>query len=182
MGKVKWNTKASEIDEAEDSGAQFEPYDGPIPPKNAVLRLALKWARVTAFNSGNGGLTMLFEVAEPKSSPKAKYNGCPIFNRLVDVDTQTFKIKQFMSAIGGTGRHWAATVTTKDDRDNEVVVKWGNVMAEGLYVRAQMDRETYEGEPRAVVGRFLPKREDEEMAEDDAEAGDDSTDLDEPPF
>lgn len=181
MGKVKWGTSAADIDGAEDRGAEFEPYDGPVPPKNAVLRLTLKWARVTEFNSGNSGLTMLFEVAEPKSSEKARYNGCPIFYRLVDTDTQTFKIKQFMAAIGGTGRHWAATVTQKDDRDNEVVQKWGNVMAQGLVVRAQMGRETYEGEQRAVVNRFLPKREDEEMAEDDAEASDDSS-TEEAPF
>lgn len=182
MGKVKWNTKAAEIDEVEErEGEEFEPYDGPIPPKNSILRVKLKWARVVAFGTGSGGLKMLLEVAEPKSSPKAKFNGLPFFENLVDVDTQAWKIKQFMTSIGGTGRHWGATVTVKDDKDNEVVQKFGNILTDGLYIRVRTDRDTYQDELKATVGRYLPKRDEEEAAEDAAESGDDDSDN-EPPF
>lgn len=176
MGKVKWNTKGAAVDEVEpDEGPVFEAYDGPIPPKNSVLRLKLKLCYVEQFSTGNGGLKLLFEVDEPKSSPKARYNGCPCWEQLVDVDTQDFKIRQFMDAIGGSGKHWDNTMTQKDDKDREAVVKFGNIKTEGLTVRVQSAQETYQGEKQLKVQRYLPLATD-----DDSDSGDDSGD--EPPF
>lgn len=181
MGKIKWNTKGADVDAVEVEDQQtFEAYDGAIPPKNSVLRLALKLCYVQQFGTGNSGLKMLWEVSEPKSSPKARYNGCPVWEQLVDIDTQDFKIRQFMDAIGGSGKHWDNTMTAKDDKDRDAVVKWGNIKAEGLTVRVQTKQETYENEKQCKVQRYLPLVEDsgdDFGNEQAAGAGDD-----EPPF
>lgn len=158
MGKVKWNTSGSEVDQVEvEERETFEPYDGPIPPNNSVLQVSLKWARVADFNSGNGGLKLLMEVAEPDGSPKAKYNGCPLFENLVDVDTQAWKIRQWLDAIGGTGKDWDGCVSADDGNGNEVITKFGRVKADGLKLRVQTQVEVYEGERRAKVRNYLPK-------------------------
>jgi hypothetical protein len=182
MGKVKWGTTASEVDEA-DEGEAFIPYDGPVPPSGSY-RLALKRAEVKQFKSGNNGVELLFEIAEPKSSPKARYNGCPIWEYLVDVDTGTGKIKQFMQAIGGTGRHWAATMTAKDDRNREIVTKWGNIVADGLIVRGTTKRgKNNNDESRAELNRFLPKSDEADDDSDDfADADADATAAEDAPF
>jgi hypothetical protein len=157
MGKVNWNTKGEQVDAVEpQEGETFEPYDGPIPPNNSVLQVSLKWARVADFQSGSGGLKLLMEVDEP-DGPKAKYNGCPLFENLVDIDTQDWKIRQFMDAIGGTGKDWDACVSVKDDNDNEVITKFGKIKADGLTLRVQTMIDTYNDERRAKVRKYLPK-------------------------
>lgn len=174
MGKIKWNTKGADVDAVEPGdGPTFEAYDGPIPPKNSVLRVKLELCYVTEFSSGNGGLKMLMKVDEPKSSPKARYNGCPCWEQLVDVDTQDFKIRQFMDAIGGSGKHWDNTMVEKDDKDRQNVTKFGNIKTEGLAFRIQSDIETYQGEKQLRVGRYLPLADNDDNSREDG---------DEPPF
>ena len=179
MGKIKWGTTAADIDGAEERESEFEPYDGPTPLANMVLRCRNQFVRIVDFNSGNKGLYMIWVVDEPKSSEKAKYNGYSFHERIADTPGQDFKIKQFMRALGGTGRHWANTMAAEDDRGNLTVQKFGNiVVSKELRVRVSTSRETYEGEARARINRWLPKQEDEAMAEDEAEAnGDDSGDA-----
>jgi hypothetical protein len=178
MGKVKWNTKAAEVDEAEERESDFTPYEGDVPPPG-VYRLSLRFAQVFQFSSGNSGLKILAIVDEPKSSAKAKYNGAPIWEQLVDIDTQTFKIKQFMRSIGGTGRHWANTVSAEDDRGNEMVTKFGPIVVEGLKLKAQLRREMYQGDPQAKVARWLPKADE---SDDDNGSDGSADDSDGAPF
>lgn len=157
MGKMSWNVRGDAVDavEPQEQDETFEPYDGPIPPNNSILQVSLKWARVAEFGSGNGGLKLLMEVAEP-DGPKAKYNGCPLFENLVDVDTQDWKIRQWLDAIGATGKDWDNCVT-ETDGDNQVITKFGRVKADGLTLRVQTAVDTYEGEKRAKVRKYLPK-------------------------
>lgn len=178
MGKVKWGTGAKAVDDAEERESDFTPYEGDVPTAG-VYRLAARFLRVTAFDSGNSGLTMLWVVDEPKSSAKAIFNGAPIWERLVDTDTQTWKIKQFMRAIGGTGRHWANTVSAENERGDDEVQKFGNIVVAGLRAKALLKRGSYQGEPRAEVARWMPKAdESDDSADDTADSGDDT----EPPF
>jgi hypothetical protein len=157
MGKMTWNVKGAEVDavEQQEQVETFEPYEGPIPPNNSVLLVGLKWARVAEFGSGNGGLRLLMEVSEP-DGPKSRYNGCPLFENLVDVDTQDWKIRQFLDAIGATGKDWDNCVS-ETDGNNEVITKFGRVKADGLTLRVQTEIDTYDGEKRAKVRKYLPK-------------------------
>jgi hypothetical protein len=183
MGKVKWQTSGSVVDEVEvEDRETFEPYDGPIPPKNTVLRVAVKFARIAtgvdAFKSDNNGIRLLLEVDEPKSSPKARYNGCPLFEQLVDTESSAFKIRQFLDAIGATGKDWDNTQATKDENEHWNVTKIGRIKMDGLTLRVQTKREVYQGEEQAKVARFLPIGEEREaQGSGDSDAGDD-----EPPF
>lgn len=181
MGKVKWGTSSKAVDDAEERESDFKPYEGDVPPAG-VYRLAARFLRVEDFNSGSKGLNMLWIVDEPKSSAKAVYNGAPLWERLVDTDTQSWKIKQFMRAIGGTGRHWANTVTVTDERDNEAVQKFGNILTEGLRAKALLKRGSYNGAPRAEVSRWMPKSDESEDDSGDGDSDGSSDDDTEPPF
>jgi hypothetical protein len=170
MGKVNWGTSAADIDNAEEFESDFKPYEGPVPPRG-VYRVALKQAEKKAFGSGNNGVELLFEIAEPGSSAKAKYNGCPLWFYLVDTETGAGNIKNFMRAIGGSGRNWANTQTSKDDRDRDMVTKFGAIVVKGLTARAETRLETYEGEKRAKIQRFLPKADEPEPGDDSDDSG-----------
>jgi len=173
MGKVSWGTSAKDIDEAEEFESDFKPYEGPTPPRG-VYRLALKTAQTKDFSSGNSGIELLFEGAEPGASAKAKYNGCPLWFYLVDTESSAGNIKNFMRAIGGTGRNWANVMTATDDRGREIVTKFGAIIAKGIAVRAETRLETYEGEKRAKIARFLPKADESDSADDSDTADSDS--------
>lgn len=169
MGKVTWGTSAKDIDEAEEFESDFTPYEGPTPPRG-VYRMALKTAQKKEFNSGNSGIELLFEIAEPGASAKAKFNGCPLWFYLVDTDSSAGNIKNFMRAIGGSGRNWANIMTTEDDRGREIVTKFGAIIAKGIAVRAETRLESYEGEKRAKIARFLPKADESDPADDSADS------------
>lgn len=158
MGKMSWNVKGADVDSVEpkEDGETFEPYEGPIPPNNSVLQARLKWARVAEFQSGSGGLKLLMEVEEP-DGPKAKYNGCPIFENLVDIDSQDWKIRQWLDAIGAEGRDWDNCVSADDGNGNEAITKFGRVKADGLTLRVQTMIDTYNDEKRVKVRKYLPK-------------------------
>jgi hypothetical protein len=178
MGKVTWGSKAADIDNAEEFESNFTPYDGPMPPRG-VYRLKLRKAEKKVFKSGNAGIELLLEIAEPGSSSKSKYNGCPTWFYLVDTDSGAPNIKNFMRAIGGTGRHWVNTHVETDDRNREIVTKWGNIVASGLSVRAELKRgRNNEDEARAEIQRFLPKGEEPEPSDD----GEPSASVDDAPF
>lgn len=172
MGKMTWGMSAADIDNAEEFEPTYTPYEGPVPPRG-VYRLTLKKAEVKTSSKGNGMVELLLEIAEPGFSEKKRFNGCPLWFYLVDTEGSVSNIKNFMSAIGGTGRHWAATTTTKDDRGRDLVTKFGNITMQGLSVRAELQRgKNQDGEPRAEIRRFLPKGSEPEPGSDDAGSAD----------
>lgn len=169
MPKVTWGVKGSQIDEVErGDGPDYEPYDGPIPPKG-VYRLKVERMEYVQFSSGNKGLKMLLLVDDPN---KKKYAGAPIWDNLVVVEQNDWKLAQFLDAIGATGKDWDGTVIGKDDQDRHVVQKIGRVNASGLYIKASTKMGTnQDGDPRAEIARYIVKGEAETA--DDSDAGDD---------
>lgn len=155
---VKWGTTAEDIDSLEpDEGEAFEPYDGPLPPKNTILNFDLKWAKLAKFKSGSKGLKVLLVANEP-DGPKAKYDGLPIFDNLVDVEQNAWKTRQFLDAIGGTGADWEKTTAEDPGGEGSKVVKFGRVRTEGLQVKVSVGiGANQNGDPRAEVGRYLNK-------------------------
>lgn len=180
---VKWaNTDADTIDEVEvEEREEFQPYDGPMPPKNTILRV--KVVRITAekFKTGSKGIKVFAVVDDPS---KERYNGCPYWDNVIDSADAAWKIRQFMDSIGGTGDDWAKTYIEERGDDSPLVVKFGKVKVDGLYLRIQHKTgANQDGDPRAEIGRYL-KRDDTAMkakasaTKTSAASGDDE----EPPF
>jgi hypothetical protein len=166
MPKVKWGVTGSEVDEIEDD--DYQAYDGPIPPAG-VYRLRLEKAEYTKFKSDNKGIALRFVVDDPRRDKK-QYNGCPVWENLVDVKEADFRIKQFLKAIGATGKDWDNTVI---DASNNVT-KVGRVALDGLHVRAMLKRGANQNnEPRAEVSRLLPPANADADTDNDGGNGDD---------
>lgn len=169
MAKVSWGTSGDAVDDVEVN--DFPTYDGPLPPAG-VYRLALRKAEYTKFSTGKKGIS-LFLVIDDNRPEKKRYNGCPVWENLVDTEESTPFIRRWMDAIGGTGKDWD---NTQIDKENNVT-KHGRIALDGMMVRASLKRgNNNRGDDRVEVARFLPKGEAQE-------AGDtDEGDNDEAPF
>jgi hypothetical protein len=168
MPKIKWGVSGSDVDKVEvEDREEFEPYAGPLPPKNTILLCDIKWIRYTKFNTGNKGLAMLLIVNEDRANYK-KFNGCPMWENIVDTPANDWKIRQFCDAIGATGKDWDNCVI--DSSDDHNVTKIGRIAMEGMTVEVRTKRGVNnEDEPRCEVAKFLPLRDDDG---DDQPAGD----------
>lgn len=166
MPKVSWGTSGDTVDEQEDS--EFTPYDGPIPPAG-VYRLAVQSVEYVKFSTGKKGLKV-FALVDDNRTDRKRYNGCPVWENVVDGESTAFRIKQWLTSIGATGKDWDATVIDKDN----MVQKFGRVKVDGLMVRAALKQGTNnDGEKRAEISRFLPPVSADEADESDSSAGDD---------
>jgi hypothetical protein len=155
---VKWSTDAATIDEVEDGDwKEFEPYDGPMPPRGAILLCDVKRITAEKFNSGSHGVKVLLEVNETDPK-KEKFNGLAYWENVIDLPSTAFKIKQLMTALGSKspGGDWNKTGIEPKDGVN-YVVKFGNIRVEGAQVRVvHKTSKDQNDEPRAEVARFLP--------------------------
>jgi hypothetical protein len=173
MPKVKWGVTGSEVDELEPDEGNF--YDGPLPPRG-VYRVKLQSAEYVKFASNNKGLKLFMTIDENRKDKKV-YNGAPLWENLVDTEASAFKIRQFLDAIGATGKDWDGTVIDSDNK----VTKFGRITVDGLYLRVATKTGTnQDGDKRAEVARFLSKKSEE--AQDAADEEADSDDDGEAPF
>lgn len=175
MPKVKWGVSGSEVDEVEP-GEDFEQYDGPIPPRG-IYRVSVKRIEYVKFSTNSKGLKLLLIIDENRKEKKI-YNGCPLWENIVDTEANAWKIRQWLDAIGATGKDWDGTVI-----DNEnMVTKFGRIAVDGLMLRVGTKTGTnQDGDKRAEVARFLSKSSAKEE-DDNSGDGDDGDDDGEAPF
>jgi hypothetical protein len=155
---VKWGVSGSEVDEIEvEDREDFEPYDGPMPPKNKILRV--KAVKITAvkFSTGSRGVKLFMVVDDPANE---RYNGLPYWENVQDMASTNWKIRQFMDSIGGTGADWDKTYIEEVADGDPIVTKFGKIKTDGLFLRIQHKTgANQDGDPRAEVARFLKKSE-----------------------
>lgn len=158
MAKVAWGTKGSEVDEVELD--DFPTYDGPVPPAG-VYRLKVSKVTYKKFSTGSKGLEIMCLI-EDNAKDKKQYNGCPVWENVVDTEESQRFIRRWLDAIGATGRDWDNTVIDKEN----LVTKFGRITVDGLYVRALLKRgRNQSDEARAEVNRFLPKNSEASSGE-----------------
>lgn len=75
MPRFKVEGFGDEVLEAE--AGSFAPYDGPLPPKNTLLRVKVKQLKLKLNKNDTPMLNCVVEVDMPKGHNDAKYNGCP---------------------------------------------------------------------------------------------------------
>lgn len=170
MGKVTWTTSAADVDDYEGDGF----YEGPVPPPS-VYRMKVVEVLYKTFSTGSAGLRLTLDVDDPRAE-KAQYKGARVWENIVDGEASLFRVKQFLNAIGASGKDWAKTVTDNDDK----VTAIGKVkINDRLYIRAKTKYRTYNGEQQFEVAQFLPLGQDDD---DDNDATDSTNDNDDPPF
>jgi hypothetical protein len=167
--KVRWAVKSADLDNVEED--DFEPYDGPTPPKG-VYQARIKSAKLTESSNGNNMIKVLL-IVDGKASGKPKYDGAPIWDNVVDTPQTAFRVKQFLKGIDATMKDWDRT--TCDDEGGSL--KIGRVRPEGLLVRISTKLEEYEGDHNAKIDRYLPPKDEEPEEEYDEEDEDDVADV-----
>jgi hypothetical protein len=173
MGKITWNTTAADIDSYEDEERGF--YDGPVPPPS-VYRARISEVVYKTFGTGSTGLRLTLDIDDPRKE-KVQYKGARMWENLVDSEGSIFRVKQFLSAIGATGKDWANTVTDSDGK----VTKIGKVrITDDMLIRVRTKIGNYQGNPKAEVAAFLPKSAEVD-SDDDSDSAED-TDGEPAPF
>jgi hypothetical protein len=171
VAKAKWGIKGSEVDAAEES-AEFEEYEGP-DLKAGIYPVVLEDLKKTTFSSGNEGFFMRLKVDAPKGHPKEAYNGAPIWERIAVIDSQLWKLKPFLLALGGKGTDMDNTMLGEpvgDEAGSAPVTRLGrigNPIGKKLRVSVKIERGEYTG-PK--VDRFMPPRDEEEAPEETTKA------------
>src|SRR6266498_1835810 len=153
MPKVRWAVSGSQVDEVEveDRGQDFEPYEGPIPPKYTILDMDIQRCELTESGKGNAMVKLL--LIANGDGKQVKYKGLPVWDQIVVVEQNDWKIRQFLDGIGATGKDWDNTVTDADGN----IAKIGRVKPLEMGVRISVKRgQNLDGETRAEVGRYVP--------------------------
>lgn len=169
MARVKWGIGGEEPEEME----AFDVYDGPVPPVG-VYRCKLRRLQIVTNRNGDDMVKWVMDIAEPKGSEKARYNGCGIWGQ----QNVTEQGKPFLKSVlvHGLGVSWSdfigKTVTESDERPTMVKsIGRKKFLDETIDVRAQLKREVYQGETRLAFGRFLPYEDADVEADEDDEPG-----------
>ncbi len=178
-------------DLSDAEGGGFAPYDGPIPPKgtyNCMLRrLSIKGPN----KNGDDMFNYVVEIAEPKDSPKAKFNGCSQWGQQNISEEGAGYVNAMLVAVGGDKGEevkkafWTkgARVGPKDNGQKEPVLAIGplKVPEAGIpvVVSAAPGKHWSTGEQEWQVKSFLKRKASasvEEPDEDDEEYEEAETD------
>lgn len=176
MPKIAWEAAdenevltADDIDNAEDG---YPEYAGDIPP-GGVYRFRIKWAKYTEFNSGNQGFLVLMELDGSWKPSHAKYDGCPLWDRVTMTKSAANFAKAFAAGIGVT----SSDLVSRAIVDGEGrVTKIGKVEIEGKdkLVYVAVKRGEYNDTPRletAGTGYQVVEASQAEAPAEDAAPG-----------
>ena len=142
MPKVNLNVKDySDVDAAEG----FNNYAGPTPPKGAyICKTGL--FRIVDNSSGDPMFKIIFEIAEPKGSKKAQYNGYAIWHNANITQQGAPYLNAMLDALGLPRKAvWSGAaggiVTSKENPED--VVKIGGTKVRGIEVFVTTKRDNY---------------------------------------
>lgn len=100
MPRFKVEGFGDEVKEAE--AGSYAPYDGPLPPKNTMLRVKVKQLRLKVNKNNDYMLNCVVEVDMPKGHDSAKYNGCPAWwNGNITKESAGY-VNAFLRSIAGS--------------------------------------------------------------------------------
>jgi len=159
--------RPEELDDAE-VGEEYEPYDGPLAPRNTILAGYAKKMWVKKSDSGHLQVVNLF-IADDNAGDKAVYNGMAIFDRVTFTPKAAFHYKPWLTAFGfkSVGAVAKADVSDDDENNGTPVNKIGKFRpGDDARCRVLIGVDRYEGEKRNVVGKWLPAEEADEPDDD----------------
>ena len=179
MPKAAWGGDFGKDAETAEGG-DFAPYDGPTPKKGVYIT-RMKMFRLKLNKNDDHMLNGLFVVDEPKSSPKSKYNGYPMWWNGNITEQGAGYINAFLDVFGWDRKaFWSGKVIHDGDGDGDKTL--GNVTKIGaksvkldILVKVNGTPNTYNGETNLQVGGFLgleksrPSEEDEDEYDDEEE-------------
>lgn len=170
MPKISWAAAdeddlltAEDIDEAEEG---FKPYAGEIPT-GGVYRFKWRRAKYKEFGSGNQGLEVLLLLDGSWKPTHRKFDGCPLWDRVVMTKGAAGFVKAFAAALGVSSSDMTSRVVVDEDG---IVTKIGKrTIDEDIELYVAVKRGSYNDEPRleiAGTGYVVLETDDDEPDDD----------------
>jgi hypothetical protein len=156
------------IDVTDVPESQFQPYDGPIPPKG-LYKAVWKRGWWTKSSTGKPMLKLLF-VLETDHKDKKQFNGYPVFHNITYEASTMWKMKELFTALNAGNK---AGIDYDDSNGNVNAIGRAKVGKSFLLIHGQT--ETYQGNVRLGVSVLSPLprpegEEDEVFDDEDADA------------
>jgi hypothetical protein len=152
---------AQGLDEQEYDDS-FEPYTGPLPPNNTILKFRLLRAWSTTSSAGNFMIKVMFAAEE-----SGEYDGLKIIDQIPFTETAAWKYKPWMAAMGLTAKLIKAKTIVADDNDE----KWGGPQIKSVgdwtpgsdeavcFIRTAEGTDL-DDNPRTEAGKYIPLNDD----------------------
>lgn len=173
-----------ELDEAEYNESDFEPYDGPIPPKNTILIAYVK-SQWWTFDRNDKRMIKTLVIVDGNEGEKAKYNGMPIFDNTSIIPGAKFRWAPMMRVLGFTTKDLKTKLYVAEEDHPTLgapVEKIGTFVpgedSDVAWIRVVTGRHTNDGELLPDIAKWLEYEEPQEPEEPEDEA--DEPDEDEP--
>lgn len=161
-----------------DAAKGFSTYAGDTPPKGVYRTKATMW-KIVDNSAGDQMLKIIFEIAEPKGSKKAKYNGYAIWHNSNLTEKGAPFANAMLDALGIPRKAvWGGGIITSKD-DVEKIIKIGGKSPLGLEVMVSTARREYpkgSGDFSLNIVTFLGKPEEADEDSDDDDDEDDDED------
>jgi hypothetical protein len=167
----------TELEEAEyEENEDFEPYQGPIPPKNTVLTgyVSRMW---WTFDRSENRMIKILWIAADNVGDKAQYNGLSIFDNDSLTPVSKWRWAPMMRVLGFSLADLKKKLYLEDGETNmgEVIEKIGAFIPgeenDVAWCRVLTGINVYEGNKSAQVQRWMdwadPKPADDEIDDDD---------------
>lgn len=197
MPKLKITDEDLDVEELENAEVRerdYEPYDGPEPPKGTILRGYVKKLWWTYTQNDDAMLIALF-IAADNVGTRAKYNNWASFDRIALTAAAKFRWKPFLDAFGLTIREVKTKTFVEADAEGNMgdpITKigtwkpgededgaWARVLIKvetGEYAGSKIDTWMEYGEQPVVDA---DEDEDEEEVPDDQEIAEEEEPEDE---
>lgn len=183
MGVVRWNIKASAIDDF-DRSKQYTPYTGPIPPDAVYVFLIKKMQYVPGTRDKLDQLRVGMELVPRKGMGEGKYKGYFVMNFIPVADNTGFRYVPLCDALGVSGTDFTERMRVDREGNVQRIGQWRNTGEQEILAQIVTGYDE-KGEPRKEVKWMGPLQEpdedDEEYDSDDeeyAEDGDEDEDYD----
>lgn len=171
-------------DVLEAKGGDFQPYDGPLPPKGTILEGVIKQFQIAKNRNDEPMLKCLFE-AKGNEDEKAKYNGLPVWWNGNITDQGKGFVNDFLvhlALFNGVDPKrmkfdfWKKGPALESDKLPSPIKAIGTfaVDANGMKSKISTRLGSYKGEEKTEVGFWIIPKQPSDQAEQpgDTDAGD----------
>jgi hypothetical protein len=147
----------------------FQPYDGPIPPKG-LYKAVWKRGWWTKSSTDKPMIKLLF-VLETDNAQKKQFNGCPLFHNITYEASTMWKMKELFNALNAGAK---AGIDYDDKGD---VKRIGRAQPGKTFLLIHSDVGSWKGQARAEISALapLPRAEGEEEVESFEDDGEEAT-------
>ena len=174
-----------ELENAEVNERDYEPYEGPEPPKGTILAGYVKRLYWTYTQNDDPMLKVLF-IASDNTGTKAKFNGWASWDNIAITAPAKFRWKPFLDAYGLTIRDVKTKTMVEADAEGNMgdpiisIAKWKpGEEQDGAWARivVKVERGEYAGSKIDTWLEYAePEDADEEDPEDEEEPEDETED------